>query len=327
MRLNSASSIIIYLFVVLRIANFAFLLLITQGAYAQTESSSSASQVPLLPGKSATLLARNRLANELNRQVYYVVGDELVKENPGGSREKLEVYLRDSVSGILRRYYASGKIKAITPFLAVGEGLRHGVETTWSEEGIMLTRGEFYSGKEHGEFRSFFQNGKPRSYAVYDHGKFKSMECYDRYGKPAGCSMTMIPEQYPGGWSAATEELKQAVVLPSTELQARRTVRLKVYFSIDTTGTIITNQIKNLEEGRWYPRAMDEAIRAGMSKLKKFTPQIVDGWPVATQSIFGIEFNPKKSGNCTVEVLPFWNLHEQWGVNEDSRGNPARWGR
>ncbi len=92
------------------------------------------------------MLASERIINEPHKVNIYLDNEgEQVPEGQAYFR-RIEVSFRDSVSGSVRIYYHSGKLYSNTLYAHIRSGLRHGVETLWSESGKMIGRTEFVGG-------------------------------------------------------------------------------------------------------------------------------------------------------------------------------------
>jgi hypothetical protein len=140
-------------------------ILLAQPARAQADS--LAVPIPKVGGLTASMLAAGRIANEPHKLTIYLAKDGHQIPAEGDVFRRIEVSFRDSASGTVRVFYPSGKVYSITPYAHIRRGLRHGIETTWSESGKLITRTEFVSGLPR-ELVSYYPNGQIRDRVVQD---------------------------------------------------------------------------------------------------------------------------------------------------------------
>ncbi|MBO2011149.1 toxin-antitoxin system YwqK family antitoxin [Hymenobacter negativus] len=81
----------------------------------------------------------------------------------GQAFRRVEVSYRDSVVGVVRLYYPSGKLYKSTPYANLANEIKHGVETMWSEKGQLMARTEFFANLAVA-ITSYYPNGKVQSH-------------------------------------------------------------------------------------------------------------------------------------------------------------------
>ncbi|WP_460619516.1 energy transducer TonB [Hymenobacter ruber] len=133
-----------------------------------------------------------------------------------------ETTFRDSLSGITRVYYPSGKLKQYIPYLNVARGVRYGSVTTWYENGQMCTKEDYVRGVRHGDLLTYYPDGtlKRREHCL--DGRCGVGTCYDANGYPVPYFAYEQLPLYPGGEERLLKELTKAVRLNSQELAAAR---------------------------------------------------------------------------------------------------------
>lgn len=159
--------------------------LLARPAAAQTDSLTSS--IPKIGGLTAAMLAAGRIANEPHKRIFYLDknGEEMTANDDAVCR--MEVFFRDSTSGTVRVFYPSGKLYCITPYAHLRSGLRHGIETTWSERGKMMTRTEFVGGMAR-EVVRYHPNGQVASRLTKGPESLK-IEAFDSLGRPGFYAM------------------------------------------------------------------------------------------------------------------------------------------
>ena len=133
-----------------------------------------------------------------------------------------ETTFRDSLSGITRVYYPSGKLKQYIPYANVLRGVRHGCATTWYEDGRMWTKEDFVRGVRHGDLLTYYPNGALRRREHCQNGRCGVGVCYDATGQPVPYFAYEQLPLYPGGEERLLKELQKAVRLNAQELAAAR---------------------------------------------------------------------------------------------------------
>ncbi|MBH8557048.1 energy transducer TonB [Hymenobacter negativus] len=133
-----------------------------------------------------------------------------------------ETTFRDSLSGITRVYYPSGKLKQYIPYLNVVRGVRYGSVTTWYENGQMCTKEDYVRGVRHGDLLTYYPDGTLKRREHCQDGRCGVGTCYDANGYPVPYFAYEQLPLYPGGEERLLKELAKAVRLNSQELAAAR---------------------------------------------------------------------------------------------------------
>lgn len=267
--------------------------------------------VPALSDLTAAQSAGVRAANEPKKLTFYLVAGQKLSETREGDSPKIEFVFRDSVSGTIRQYYPSGKLRHIVSYVHIPRRIKHGVETTWSEDGHLLTRQEYQAGEAQGDFLAYFLDGKVERKVVYNHDRIVSIECFNRMGQPKNCVNEEIPPVYPGGAEGLAANLRKVLAYPPSDLKDNRTGRLRINFTVDTTGAISNVQILHSPS-----ESMQAAVVRCLETVKRFRkPGMQEGRPVAVVMYMEVSFDISKSGKAVVGVatsehafFPAYNL-------------------
>ena len=108
------------------------------------------------------LLTKEPAVNAPHKQVVYLnEGGTPVAESQAFRR--IEVSYRDSISGVVRLYYPSGKLYKSTLYANLQSEIKHGVETMWRENGQLLARIEFFAGLAT-DITSYYPTGQIQSH-------------------------------------------------------------------------------------------------------------------------------------------------------------------
>lgn len=255
--------------------------------------------VPVLPGTTVRELASSRAANEPRKQVFYVVGPGKLSPTPTGNSARVEFSFRDSVSGSIRQYYPSGKLSHAVNLAHIRRGIKHGVETTWSEAGQMLTRQEFQAGQAEGDFTAHFPDGKVERRIAYHQNHIVSIECFNRKGEPKNCISEEVPPEYAGGAEGLATDLRKLIHYPEMDLRDGREGKLMVNFGVDATGKIGAVRILNSPS-----QAMYDAVVTGLLAAKRFRkPGLQENQAVPVTMMLEVGFEKRKSGKGVVSVI------------------------
>jgi antitoxin component YwqK of YwqJK toxin-antitoxin module len=83
-----------------------------------------------------------------------------------------------------RRNLQSEKIYHETNFK---NGLKHGKQKSWHNNGQLSEEGQYENDLEHGIWQEWYENGKLKSLITYNYGKRVSRKCWDESGKSIKC--------------------------------------------------------------------------------------------------------------------------------------------
>ena len=123
----------------------------------------------------------------------YVDGEVKIPVN--GKLQRLDypinVYLYESnyENGQLNGLSTARRIKEnkITSETYFKNGLKHGKDKSWHNNGQLSKEGQYENDLEHGVWQEWYENGKLKSLITYSYGKRVSRKCWDESGKSIKC--------------------------------------------------------------------------------------------------------------------------------------------
>jgi protein TonB len=133
-----------------------------------------------------------------------------------------ETTFRDSLSGVTRVYYPSGKLRQYVPYSNVYRRTMHGTLTTWYEDGRMCTKEEYLNGMRQGDLLTYYPNGVLKRQERYQNGHCGIGKCYGPGGEPVPYFVYEQLPLYPGGEAQLLKELQKALRLTPEELTVVR---------------------------------------------------------------------------------------------------------
>ena len=235
-----------------------------------------------------------------------------------------ETTYRDSLTGVTRVYYPSGRLKQFVPYSDVRQRILYGTLTTWYEDGTMRTKEEYVAGKRHGDLLTFYPDGALKRRDHFESGRSGIGTCY----APDG---TYVPyfayEQlplYPGGDAGLVEELERGLrrSLSSKETAAMynesyRTIassprswkrEVLVELVVAEDGRVTNYQVVRSDA----PALNNAALRVAAKLSRQFVPARRDGQAVVSYLVVPVMY--------TVHV-PLRQEHMQ----STPRPIPSRW--
>ncbi|MBD2721240.1 energy transducer TonB [Hymenobacter armeniacus] len=202
-----------------------------------------------------------------------------------------ETTFRDSVSGVTRVYYPSGRLMQYLPYADVNRRVLYGTLTTWYEDGSMKTKEDYVRGVRHGELLTYYPDGAPKRRDQYVNGKCGVGSCYAPNG-------TLVPyfayEQlplYPGGGEQLVKELSKAIKLNKEETAAMYRLNQRVMWYQGNFRREVKVELAVAPNGRVTDarvvQGTDEflktaALRAVPQLKRQFLPGRRDGQPTAS---------------------------------------------
>ncbi|WP_210427992.1 hypothetical protein [Hymenobacter artigasi] len=197
--------------------------------------------------------------------------------NSVGADHWAQIAMRDSVSGIMREYYSSGKLWRVIPFANVRLGIRHGVVLSYDEAGKLYRREDFLSGQRQGELQLFDATGALSRTIVYAHDKKVSQQCFTAAGLPRECQPDKQLPQYPRGTAGLIAAIEQAAVLPTEEVLRHGFGTVVIKLLVDAEATIIGTTVVRAPTAR-----MGQAVLEAVKAIKPFVAAgMVDQEPVS----------------------------------------------
>lgn len=169
-------------------------------------------------GMSFGASAQTVAASAPHKVTIYLTATGQQLPTSAGADHKAEIAMRDSVSGMMREYYPSGKIWRIVPFASVRLGIRHGLAMSYDETGKLRRREDFLGGQRQGELQLYDADGALSRIIIYDHNKRVSQQCFTATGQPRECQPDKQLPQYAGGTVGLIAAIEQAARLPTEEI-------------------------------------------------------------------------------------------------------------
>lgn len=220
-----------------------------------------------------------------------------------GSDHRAEITMRDSVSGMMREYYPSGKLWRIIPFANVGLGIRHGVAMSYDEAGKLRKREDYLAGHRQGEVQVYEADGTLSRTIVFDHDKRISQQCFTAAGQLKDCQVKKVLPQYPGGIEGLVADIEKAAVLPIEDVANKRFGTVVIKLIVDAHVNILGATAVDVGNTVLYPpsAAMQAAVIEAVGKIQRFTaPGEIDEQPTAVLYVLPIRLGQPASGNTIV---------------------------
>jgi protein TonB len=207
----------------------------------------------------------------------------------------VETTFRDSVAGVCRIYYPSGKLRQYVPYSNVALGTVYGTLTSWYEDGTMRSKEDYVGGQRHGDLLTYYPDGTLKRREQYVHGLGGVGTCF----APDGSQMPYFAYEqlplYPGGQAKLIDELRDGILLNDHETLALRREGAKVM----KTATKIWKlevQVELLvgEDGRVVGAEVvksnssflnNAALRAAAKLKRQFVPARLDGEAVKSHFV------------------------------------------
>jgi protein TonB len=243
------------------------------------------------------------------------IGTEL--PTPLGSAYWLQTTYIDSVSGVVRRCYPSGKLKEYIPYASLRDRIVYGVVTSWYKDGQMQTKEEYILGRRQGQMLVYYPNGALQRKEVYEAGhSMPGASCFGPNGQPVPCEPYEQRPLYPGGEARLMKDVLHQVHIPYLDFYIEQNGfaiprgyelfgGLKVAFTVATDGTVkditVTDDIvKDVEiavgkvikvTGSPVQVAVDKKVIAAVQSLHRFMPGRRNGSLVETRLEMHVLFN------------------------------------
>ncbi|MBO2011155.1 hypothetical protein [Hymenobacter negativus] len=223
---------------------------------------------------------------------------------PDGADHRADITMRDSVSGIMREYFPSGKLWRVIPFAHVQLGIRHGVVMSYDETGKLRKREDFLAGRRQGEVQLFDASGTLTRQMTYDQGKRVAQQCFAPTGQAKACQEEKLPPVYPGGKAGLVKALEAAVVLPTEEIAKQGSGIVLVSLVVDAQANIIGAKVVNAPTAN-----MGQAVVAAAKQILPFqAPGMVNQEPVSVLYTLSVKVGRPANGwnlsNAYTEVTP-----------------------
>jgi protein TonB len=249
---------------------------------------------------SAQTPARDSTRAGVRVEVRYVDAKGKKLPSADGADHRIETSYVDSVKGVVREYYPSGKLKAYSPYLHVRRHIRHGRFLDYYESGQLHWQEDFIANKRQGDFLVYYPDGTLRRRDHYEAGQRTAGECFG----PDGHAVEYFEyEQIPvylegdGSFRAIVTAIQQRIRYPAEALRHRLVGTIKVKFTVGTNGEVQDVAIAGgVDESQFKGstldavRAMETTVMQAVRDLNHFKPGLRDGVPVPVSYTAPISF-------------------------------------
>lgn len=217
-----------------------------------------------------------------------------------GADHRIETAYTDSVKGVMRVFYPSGKLQSYSPYLHVRRHIRHGRFLEYYESGQLHLQEDFIANKRQGDFLVYYPDGKLRRRYHYEAGQRTAGECFG----PDGQAVEYFEyEQHPvylegdGSFQALVTAIQQRIRYPAEALRYHLAGTIKVKFTVSANGEVQDVAImggvdESLFKGATLDavRAMEATVMQAVRDLKRFKPGQRDGVAVPVSYTAPISF-------------------------------------
>ena len=227
------------------------------------------------------------------KQTMYLGTDGAVVADPKSAHHRLDITFRDSVSGSIREYDATGKLTEITPYADIDHLVKLGPKTTYYLTGQMRTKEDFVGNKRQGQYLMFSPEGKLKRRETYAADVRIGGECFNIDGQQVPFfEYEVMPSYKGGGTDQMMRAIYQNIRYPYSSLRFEDQGRIFVSFRVTETGGVDEVSIV-----RGVSDALDRAVLAAVRKLSGFTPGMRDGQPVSVSFTLPITFKIEGSSD------------------------------
>ncbi|MCC2546221.1 energy transducer TonB [Hymenobacter sp. BT175] len=235
------------------------------------------------------------------KRVEYIGADG---SRPGAADEssyRVETTFRDSVAGMRRQFYPSGKLRSVHPYAHVRRRILHGPTTTWYESGQQHSRQDYWAGQRHGELLVYYPDHTLRRRYVFEHGKRKEGACFGPDGQPAPYFeyyQEPIYSENGGDIRAAVTAMMRKGIYPEVVRQIGMDATVLITFTINTNGIVEDVRALPAKPGTVLAPAVAEGLKRLQDEgvwlvkhFKTFSPARLDGQPIAVPYTLPIHFS------------------------------------
>jgi protein TonB len=202
----------------------------------------------------------------------------------------VEILTWGEAGGLMRTYYASGRLKEYVPYANLAAGQVHGLATTWYEDGQLSSMQPYLGGQRDGSLVLYYENGQLKRQTRYEAGAELPGQCFDAKGQPVAYFPYEQLPLYPGGQAQLAKEINKALRWPREVLPLVGQLQpvVGISFLVDKDGSIQCPKVAVSSE---VP-AIDHAVLATIAKLtRRFTPARRDGQVVQSNYYLPIRFD------------------------------------
>jgi protein TonB len=234
------------------------------------------------------------------KKIEYFSAERRLLPTAEGASYRLETTYRDSIAGNVRKYDAAGKLKSMTAYGHLQLKIRHGVSTTWYENGQMHTKEDYVAGQPHGELLVYYPDGTLRRRDQFAKGERTAGQCFGPDGQPVAYFDYLQPPVYSEGAGDMQAVARAAVhkgVFPEVVAQMGMDANILVRFTVNEQGRVEQVHALPWKPEHPYPRhvldgfqRLQQEAEWNVAHLKAFRPALLDGQPVAYELTVPINF-------------------------------------
>jgi|GEM_PF-3695998 len=206
----------------------------------------------------------------------YLTADGTQLPSADGADHRAEITLRDSVSGTVKEYFPSGKLRRMASYAHVPRGVRHGMEMTYDENGKLRRRQEFVAGQRQGELQLFDATGALSRKITFDQDKKTDQQCFTGAGKLRECQTEKVLPAFPDGTNGVIRAIERAVVLSASDATQGKFGVVDIKFVVDKNARISGASLVKATSP-----SLGQAVIAALDKIKFSESGQVNGEPVA----------------------------------------------
>lgn len=191
----------------------------------------------------------------------------------------------DPDRALVRDYFISGQVRGEKHYSDYEEKKLDKVVRRWDEGGNLLFEADYKKGRRHGILSTYWENGEMRRRDHYKRGKFKEGTCWNAEGEEIEYFPYEVRPEFPGGKRALIEHIKTNIQDPKPGRKGQS--RVVVSFKINPEGAIEGVEILEGEEiYRW-------AAFKVVADMPKWEPGKIDGEPVTVRYSLPLVFGKK----------------------------------
>ncbi len=242
------------------------------GGTAQAQVPAPAAEIPADSGRYEVALDKRRVSSST--------------DSVGTCTEEMRW---GELSGLVRVYYPSGRLKEYVPYADLEQGYRWGVATSWYDNGQLSAWQAYQAGQRQGPLLLYYESGRLKRRTEYVAGRELLGNCFDADGQAIAYYPYEQLPLYPGGHAQLTKEINKTLRLPR-QLPAftyGQRCLVDVAMQVAEDGSIQNPQVAVSSR---VP-GLDQAVLAAVARLsKRFNPGKRDGLIVRCVYHVPVEF-------------------------------------
>lgn len=146
---------------------------------------------------------------------YFKGVNESTKDRKSASHYGIMNYDKtDNLRAVYTEYFISGDLKKHIPYSNYKEKIIDGKTQIWREKGILKEEISYKNDKYHGEYKTYWKNGKLKRNDLYENDSLISGICYDTSGNKVPYFKIESDPEFPGGLDSLYSFLKRNMNYP-----------------------------------------------------------------------------------------------------------------